>query len=1080
MDLKKTVSYEHAGKIIVGDGEVTLYKHQEEAMKELNRKILDRKESFFSGLLVLPTGGGKTLTAVYWLLKNYIDKGKKILWIAHRHELLNQAKETFEDIAFKNILNNKSSFNYRIISGIHDRPVNIKSTDDLIISSKDSLNSGFEYLYNNWIGKNNGEVFLIIDEAHHATAKTYRKIVNNIRDKVNCLKILGLTATPTRTAEVEKGLLKKVFPDDIIYKTDLRTLIHRGILSEPVFEEIKTEIDMTELISERELDHLKYFDIDSLGTSTAKTIAENARRNKFIVDHYIKHKKRYNQTIVFALNVDNAVALNTLFNDRGIKSDYVVSAMRDMSTGVTTSPKDNKEKIKAFKNSELDVLINVNILTEGVDVPKVQTVFLTRPTISTILMTQMIGRGLRGEKAGGTKEAYIVSFIDEWKDKIAWVNPEKLFIQENTDFADKTSEIDKKVLRLISIEKIKEYIEIIDPTIDTRELEAIDFIQRIPVGIYPFTILKTFEDEERDKNCEILVYDNIKSAYENFIVSLPDFFTENNLTDRESFTEDELEILCNKVDNEFFYGCEKFPGYIREDIKDLLTYYVQKEELPGFIELKDREKYDIAKIADEIYEKDFGERKKKEYLDKIWNDEEIAWKTFFGYDQVYFLNEIDLAIRKLKYPHLYINSEKKPMVEQELRGLEKLSMAEIYERYPEYWRKLRDGVYEKSKDKEGYYTSALSDFKSKNTRHFQIDHIIPISKGGLTTPDNLQLLTIEENLGNAAFWNTRGIMAYEQQKYERAFKCFDRALIIDKKYIPSWNNKGLALFKHGKYIEAINCCEEALKLDPGNNSILQNKNNATEALSNVNKNEPLAGNSNIKLPPDISDSKELIKYLTNTVNSIYKCDAVNNIIIGKRGDRYYNWVVKLKRNNDPELMKPHLEELFNYIQIVDAKTHRYVPESIIFTSPRKQDLIACYQVKPDFWINKGDTLFNMEKYEDAIFYYEKALSITQKNSNIWNSKGLALYELERYQSAIECYNKALSISPNDCDILLNKGLALNEQGKYFEAIKCYDIALQIAPGDIDIWKNKAKALDNLGKHDEAKECYAKVAEMMKQ
>lgn len=63
----------------------------------------------------------------------------------------------------------------------------------------------------------------------------------------------------------------------------------------------------------------------------------------------------------------------------------------------------------------MKVLINVNILTEGIDLPQTKTVFLTRPTVSTILMTQMIGRSLRGEKAGGTKEAYVVSFIDDWQ-----------------------------------------------------------------------------------------------------------------------------------------------------------------------------------------------------------------------------------------------------------------------------------------------------------------------------------------------------------------------------------------------------------------------------------------------------------------------------------------------------------------------------------------------------------------------------------------------------------------------------------------------------------------------------------------
>ena len=84
---------------------------------------------------------------------------------------------------------------------------------------------------------------------------------------------------------------------------------------------------------------------------------------------------------------------------------------------------ENALKIKSFKEDKVDVLINVNILTEGTDIPNVQTVFMTRQTTSSILLNQMIGRGLRGVNAGGTEKAYIVSFIDQWKYKINWVSP---------------------------------------------------------------------------------------------------------------------------------------------------------------------------------------------------------------------------------------------------------------------------------------------------------------------------------------------------------------------------------------------------------------------------------------------------------------------------------------------------------------------------------------------------------------------------------------------------------------------------------------------------------------------------------
>jgi ATP-dependent helicase IRC3 len=554
---ERKVAFQYAGTINIAQEEsgITLYKHQEEAVEKLETKIVRSNKNPFEGLLVLPTGGGKTLTAAYWIAKNYLDKGKKVLWIAHRHELLEQAQRTFhKQLSYKDIFPNKARFNYRLISGIHDKPVNIQGTDDIIISSKDSLTAGFDHLYNNWLKGNAKEIFLVIDEAHHATAKTYRKLIKNLRDRVSEFRLLGLTATPFRTAEDEQGLLAKVFPDDIVYKVDLRTLISRGILSEPIFEEVRTEFDMTRYLDDEQLDNLQYFDIESIGRSTAQTIAENDQRNWAIVSRYVNNKSKYKQTIVFALNVFNAIALNKLFLEQGIKSDFVISTVKDMATGVSLK-KDNPEIINRFRKGELEVLINVNILTEGTDIPNVQSVFLARPTISPILMTQMIGRGLRGERAGGTKEAFIVSFIDEWREKVAWVNPEKLLIEENINFNDKQTDTKKQLIRLVAISKVEEFASLTNKTIaaDVREeLEKLDFIERIPLGIYHFSILQPFDGEAHEKNCEVLIYDNICQTYNDFIAALPMLFEKHKLTEKENLTEDELDELAEKVEDDFF------------------------------------------------------------------------------------------------------------------------------------------------------------------------------------------------------------------------------------------------------------------------------------------------------------------------------------------------------------------------------------------------------------------------------------------------------------------------------------------------------------------------------------------------
>jgi len=746
MDKKeKNVKYDFAGKINIANAEsgIIPYEHQEKAFYSLNQKIIKTNKNPFAGLLVLPTGGGKTLTAGHWISKNYLDKGKKVLWLAHRHELLEQAKTTFSDkLAFNDIFENKKSFNYRIISGIHDKPINIRPTDDLIIA-------GFNHLYNNWIKGNTEEIFLVIDEAHHATAKTYRKLIKNIHENVFHFQMLGLTATPFRTVESEQGLLKMVFPDDIVYKIDLRNFIRLGILSEPHFEEVATGLNFIKDLSDEQIEQLNYFDIDTIGTGIAKTIAENDERNLTIVNKYLLNKEKYKQTIVFALNVDNAIALNALFNEVGVKSDYVISTIKDAVTGVTISSKDNKNKIAKFRNEEIEVLINVNILTEGTDVPNVQSIFLARPTISSILMTQMIGRGLRGLKAGGTKEAYIVSFIDDWQNRVSWVNPEKLFIEDNINFKDVDRETKKQILRLVAINKVEEFAiltnKIIDPE-KREELEKLNFIERFPLGIYQFRFLEQHNEEEPiERNCEVLVYDNILQSYTDFVNALPSFFEQNNLTERDVLDEDELEDFAEQIEEEFFKGTLKYPAYHLQDIKDILQYYTIQDEVPVFIELKDREKYDIDKIASEIIEKDLGEKSQTELINTIWDSNKLEWQTFFNFDKRGFLREINLAKSRINHPELFQRKGIKPTEEKELRSYEKLKLHELREQDPIYEKWLRDEIFKKFTDKDGFYFSAESGYKSKNKLDFQVDHIKSMHNGGLTVFENLQLLTRSEN-----------------------------------------------------------------------------------------------------------------------------------------------------------------------------------------------------------------------------------------------------------------------------------------------------------------------------------------------
>ncbi len=733
-----------SGTIQVSSGSLpkSLYQHQTRAIQKLD--IIDRAP--FKGLLVLPTGGGKTLTAVQWLLKNFINKQKKVLWIAHRHELLNQAFNTIVDNSYSELLSDRTNFRWRIISGSndHDIPVNIQATDDIIIASKDSLNSGMDYLLKNW-AKNLDEVLLVIDEAHHATAKTYRKVIHALEEsKPKTFKMLGLTATPFRTAIGEGGLLKQVFPNDIIFKEDLRRLIALGILADPIFEELPTKLEIYNDLLPRHIRAIQAF--DKIPEDIARKIATSCQRNNQIVEQYLNNTDKYKQLVVFAIDVDHAIALNGLFNEKGkakgIKSELVVADVRNAITGVTISAKENPDKIKRFRKAETNVLVNINILTEGVDLPNLQTVFLTRPTTSTIFMTQMIGRALRGEKAGGTEQAFIVSFIDEWKNKINWVNPEKL-IESEVAISETDKERDASIVRLISIEEMEKFAIMMDTTIDTFALEKLSFLKRMPLGIYKFSILEHLEIQEdlANKNYEVLLYDDTEQAYEDFIKDLPFLFEPLKIGNREELSFQELDALLTQVKIEYFANFNSLIGYRDEDIKNILRYYAQNETKPDFLPFKNRKDCDLAKVASHIYDKGLGGVAKTEYVDSLWDNRETFWQVLFSYEKRYFKHQLHIETCKIEEPEIYEITPIEAKVEPDIVDIHTLPLSEIKEIDFEYYRKLKDSIYASHTDSDGYITCAISKFRSKRRISFQIDHIKPIAEGGLSTLDNLQVLS---------------------------------------------------------------------------------------------------------------------------------------------------------------------------------------------------------------------------------------------------------------------------------------------------------------------------------------------------
>ena len=711
----------------------TPYQHQEEAFKNLS---LINQEPSFSTLLVLPTGGGKTYTASSWLLSNALDKNIKILWIAHRHSLLDQAAESFQKYAFADKMPHASFFKYRIVSGSprHKRSSSIKKDENLLIVSKDSIGANLSRL-DSWL-EGEKELFLVIDEAHHAAAKTYRKVIDYVRERVPNVKLLGLTATPTRTGDERSGnnILGKIFTDGvrkgkvvkgkvgITYDISLKELLNRQILATPHFEHYETEQEYGEQLGLDAWEKIQYRDM--LPEEISEKIAKSTPRNQLIVSTYCENKERYGQTLVFAVSREHAVTLSKLFRQAGIAADYVISGVE--KNGQDVSRVENEQKLEDYRSGRTQVLVNVNILTEGVDLPKTNTVFLTRPTVSTILMTQMVGRALRGTEAGGTSEAYIVTFLDKWQDNIAWVTPEIGF--EDVFWEETEKERLERHVRLIAIAKIEEFAAIMNDAIDTSELEKVPFSQRIPLGMY----LIDLEKEDVEIRWQIMVYDCSQSAYEKMMAALPEIFEKFGV-DEEYPSEDDIAAM-ERYCAEHFFTEEMVPPYDSRDIVMALKYYAQNEEVPPFYSLPqiEREKLDITAIARSANEQNLGIAQLEEYLGDIWSDtDQNLIRLFFSDNYERFFSLVYNECRRL----LRAREDRKKAPQM---PLEDWTLDPIKWRDPERVRWLRANKFRKSSD--GNYCCEKCGYSQPGRANFHVRLVVPRSEGGEYVLENLQLL----------------------------------------------------------------------------------------------------------------------------------------------------------------------------------------------------------------------------------------------------------------------------------------------------------------------------------------------------
>jgi len=346
---------------------ITLRPYQQEALDAINSfydKGINRQ------LIVLPTGAGKTV--IFSHLPKVKQNSLPMLVLAHRSELLIQAKE-------------KISWSNPHLDIQIEQGENVAGYSDVVVASVPTLGRAESQR----ILKYPKDYFksIVVDEAHHAAAPTYRRILDYFQPDYT----LGVTATPQRS---DNTRLTEVF-DEIVYYKTIQDLIEEGYLCPLVGYRIKTNTDISG-VATHEGDYV---------ISQLEDAIDNPERNAAIVAAY-NNLVPGSKAIVFCAGVKHANNVAASFNSSKVKAEVVLGE---------TEENLRKDILQRFKENRTTVIVNVGVLTEGFDEPSVQTIILARPTRSTLLYTQIVGRGTRLHE--GKPHCTVLDFADTTKGK---------------------------------------------------------------------------------------------------------------------------------------------------------------------------------------------------------------------------------------------------------------------------------------------------------------------------------------------------------------------------------------------------------------------------------------------------------------------------------------------------------------------------------------------------------------------------------------------------------------------------------------------------------------------------------------
>lgn len=330
------------------------FPYQKEVLEklEVERTVHNR----FRNLIVAATGTGKTVISAFDY-KNFRknNKSSKLLFLAHRTEILQKSLSTFQGVLRDN------NIGELWVGG------NVPNNFEYVFGSVQTVNN---QLKNSNLSPDYYD-YIIIDECHHQKANSYRDIINYFTPKV----LLGLTATPERS---DGGDILEDFNNKIAAEIRLPEAMNRKLLCPFQYFGITDSVDLSSVKWQRG----KY-----VASELTKLYTETDRRVREIIEALDKYTKDIYEVraLAYCVSMEHARYMSEKFNFAGLKADYLTS----------NNSNDRVAIRKKLEQKEINYLFVVDIFNEGIDIPQIDTLLFLRPTESLTIFLQQLGRGLR-------------------------------------------------------------------------------------------------------------------------------------------------------------------------------------------------------------------------------------------------------------------------------------------------------------------------------------------------------------------------------------------------------------------------------------------------------------------------------------------------------------------------------------------------------------------------------------------------------------------------------------------------------------------------------------------------------------